>query len=744
MKKGLVFLTLFIICLLGVMIVAPGFIDWNRHKPTIIAQLENATGHDYEINGPLEFTILPFPKLLIEGLEISNEDTRLLTLKRLDVQVELMPLIQGNINIQSVSLIDPVIKLAVNKDGEQSWMTPKLNDMMSGKEDASAADEQKNVSELITLGGISIENGLLEYSDARNGTKEIIQNVDLDLTAATLSGPFEVDGSLTARNQNIDLNLKTGRMEKGADTLSVSAAISLPEMNSTVDYSGVVGLNGGADLQGEASVKTPDLNRLLKAFEIADVSYLSKPFETAGIFSYADNVAAYRNLSMSLDGQAANGSLSFAQAQGGSPAILDVSLAATKKVSLDRLLPRKNAKTADKAAVSFLPQSITLPMNIDASIDLGASQLEYNKSSFSDVAAKISKSGKDVTVNASAKAMQKDTVAVEAKIGFGSVSVSENSGSVTYSDPAMNYKASVESTSAQAFAAFITPEQVNTLKPYLSKGLRSSLAGSVQPTKASITAGTASLNETNLNFSGSYGVKASPSGRDVVSVNLETENINLDQWIVSSEKAGPKGKINISDYTKMLDLPFNLSVTALSKRVSFGDAAYQNLQLKAATAGQKLTIDNFSITDSDSNNMLVAGTIDDVVALRDISMSVSGKTNDLEALLKNFDVDTSGFPARVGPAELVSEFRGQSDDLAFTANVKALRGTAEASGTLANMLNTPEVSGLTLRLRHPSYVELARLFKPNFESGVGLKKSCLLYTSPSPRDVEESRMPSSA
>ena len=28
--------------------------------------------------------------------------------------------------------------------------------------------------------------------------------------------------------------------------------------------------------------------------------------------------------------------------------------------------------------------------------------------------------------------------------------------------------------------------------------------------------------------------------------------------------------------------------------------------------------------------------------------------------------------------------------------------------------------------------------------GLGLSKACLLYTSPSPRDVEESRMPSSA
>ena len=31
-----------------------------------------------------------------------------------------------------------------------------------------------------------------------------------------------------------------------------------------------------------------------------------------------------------------------------------------------------------------------------------------------------------------------------------------------------------------------------------------------------------------------------------------------------------------------------------------------------------------------------------------------------------------------------------------------------------------------------------------FVNGIAMSKACLLYTSPSPRDVEESRMPSSA
>ncbi len=732
MKKGLIFLVLFIVCLLGVLIVAPSFIDWNRHKPTIIAQLAGATGHDYAIDGPLEFTVLPFPKLLIEGLTISNGQEQLLTLKRLDVQVELMPLIKGNINIKSVSLIDPVIKVDIDKEGKMSWMTPELDAKLSGNADsANASAEQKDVSQLISLGGIEIENGVLEYADARNGAKETIKSVDLSLSAANLfSGPFVIEGTLNARNQKIDVTLNTGRMEKGAETISMSADIALPELKSNVNYSGVVGIKGAADVQGETSFKTQSLNGLLKGLGLSDVPYLARPVETAGILSFTENKLAYRNLSASFDGQPIGGSVEFTMAQGATPAMLDAVLTTTKPVVIDKFMPKGEPNAPSKALASFLPQSITVPMNVDANVALTAEMIEYNKTPFSNFALRLTKTGKEIKMNTAANMKDNGKASVEAAAGFGSVSVSEKTGAVTYSDPAVNYKASVEVASAQSLAGLLPPETIKTAQPYLSKGLRSSLSGTIQPMKASITAGSAALNETNLNYSGSYALKGAASGRDLVTVNLEAEDINIDQWMVKSDEAAtPKAKINVSDYTKLLDLPFNLSVVAVSTRASFGGVPYQNLQLKASTAGKQLKIDTVSIADTDGNNALVSGTVGDVVALKDMSLSVSGKTGDLEKLLKSFDVDTSSFPARVGAAELVSEFRGQPDNLAFTANVKALRGTMEASGTLANMLETPKVSGLTLRLRHPSYVELARIFKPDFESGVDLKKNLDLFAS---------------
>ena len=51
----------------------------------------------------------------------------------------------------------------------------------------------------------------------------------------------------------------------------------------------------------------------------------------------------------------------------------------------------------------------------------------------------------------------------------------------------------------------------------------------------------------------------------------------------------------------------------------------------------------------------------------------------------------------------------------------------------------------TLKIEAKGLEELAKLLSNDFNDVCNkLLKTCLLYTSPSPRDVEESRMPSSA
>ena len=56
------------------------------------------------------------------------------------------------------------------------------------------------------------------------------------------------------------------------------------------------------------------------------------------------------------------------------------------------------------------------------------------------------------------------------------------------------------------------------------------------------------------------------------------------------------------------------------------------------------------------------------------------------------------------------------------ANVVAMDSTLDASGTVANPIENPTISGLTLRLKAANYADLAKFFNPGFRAGIEIKK----------------------
>ena len=77
----------------------------------------------------------------------------------------------------------------------------------------------------------------------------------------------------------------------------------------------------------------------------------------------------------------------------------------------------------------------------------------------------------------------------------------------------------------------------------------------------------------------------------------------------------------------------------------------------------------------------------------------------------------------------------RENDLTFVTPAPAEAGTAFIGPTVKGPVEIPTVV--------TSYGQYQRIFGPTFESDPKTQ-TCLLYTSPSPRDRQKSRMPSSA
>ncbi|RPI75766.1 MAG: AsmA family protein [Desulfobacteraceae bacterium] len=105
---------------LAVSIFLP-FYDYNRLKPQISRIIFEATGRQLVIDGPLEFKIGLEPTLVVADIRFQNADwgTRpeLAGAKRLELQMALLPLLKGEIEIRRCLLVDPDILIETNPAG---------------------------------------------------------------------------------------------------------------------------------------------------------------------------------------------------------------------------------------------------------------------------------------------------------------------------------------------------------------------------------------------------------------------------------------------------------------------------------------------------------------------------------------------------------------------------------------------------------------------------------------------------
>ena len=195
MRKVLIAIVSLVIVLAAAVLVVPSLIDWNGYKPEIQAAARDATGRELKIQGDLSMSILPTPTLSVADVSLANVEgattANMASLDSLDVSVALFPLLSGDIRVTSVTLVKPVITLEKLPDGRANW------EFDSGENaEAGAGDPSSNAGDApaLAIDEAVIEDGQLVYRDATTGAEHILSDINLEISAGGLQGPFEIDG----------------------------------------------------------------------------------------------------------------------------------------------------------------------------------------------------------------------------------------------------------------------------------------------------------------------------------------------------------------------------------------------------------------------------------------------------------------------------------------------------------------------------------------------------------------------
>lgn len=378
MKRLLVGLLIVLVLLIAAVLIVPSVINWNDYRAEIAAQIEARTGREVSIDGDVSFTAIPSPALSVDGLRVANlpgaTAEHFASLKSLEIEVALWPLLSGTVEVRRLVLVDPVVELEVLPDGRENWV---FNQRETGAETATASGRAFDVS----VDQFLMENGTIVYRDGP-APPQRFEGLNAAVSAQSLAGPFTVKGDMQLNDLPLALEVKVGNLD--AARVPMDVRINVPDREAALAFSGVGTLpsQDGSTMQDYAVAGTLSLQAAnpaaLFAAEGAGEGHgpLSAPLSLEGRATAAGNRVALDDLNVSLGDIGGKGAVSYDF--GNAPAFKV--LLNLNAVNLDALFPAPdNADDGDSSDEDGADAvALSLPGDLRGDVELTADVLTYN------------------------------------------------------------------------------------------------------------------------------------------------------------------------------------------------------------------------------------------------------------------------------------------------------------------------------------------------------------------------------
>lgn len=249
--------TLLIVAMIAITLL----FDPNRYKDDIITAVKAATGRELKIDGELSWTLFPWLGVKAEGLTLGNAtgfgpnpfDPPFAKVGSAGVSVKLLPLLIGQVNVDTLHVRDLALNLAHDAKGRSNW-----DDLTGTKTPAAKqapAQKPDTAGVALVIGGVDIQRATLTYRDGASGAAYAARDLSLQTDRVAFG---------SAINTRLAGTLEYGKPAKQAKlslrtalTLSDNA-VALRDLKLTLDDSTLTG-----------KIEIPDLAKSALRFDLA-------------------------------------------------------------------------------------------------------------------------------------------------------------------------------------------------------------------------------------------------------------------------------------------------------------------------------------------------------------------------------------------------------------------------------------------------------------------------------------------
>ena len=379
LKKIWIGLGVLLVVIIVAVITVPFLVPVDVYKDRIVAGARDATGRDLAIGG-IKFSLFPRIELEAEDVTFANAPggatPNMVELEELQIHLKFLPLLSGEVAIDSFVLVDPVIHLEIDKTGRPNWVFGKGAPEPAAAGGSEGTGGPPSLSEL-SLGDIRLDNGSLTFLDARSGEKQEVGNIDMTLALPDLDSPFAADGNATWNGETITLKIgvEAPRKLMSGQVSAIDAVVTAKPIS--LGFKGAAALAEVAKVEGDIDLNVPSVRGLAAwtGNPIEPAADNLGPMSIKGKLTVDGPKISFADARMGLDAIKAVGSLLF-DAKGAKPFIkgrLDVD-----RLDLNPYLPEGAAAEPEKKAEpgwSDAPIDMSGLKAVDAEFDLSVDSI---------------------------------------------------------------------------------------------------------------------------------------------------------------------------------------------------------------------------------------------------------------------------------------------------------------------------------------------------------------------------------
>ncbi len=213
-------------------LVGPYFVDWTSYRADFEREASRILGRAVTVEGTATARLLPFPSVRFTDVRVAGATPGepQMTVDSFSMDAELSPFLRGEILIFDMRLERPSAVITVAEDGTIDWAARP----------ASLFDPSQ-----ISLEKITVAEGRVRLRHALSGREHIVSEINAEIAARTLAGPWRLDGSMRLDGQAAAVTLSTGTVEDDG-TLRLRARVRPSDRAFALETDGRARLHDGA------------------------------------------------------------------------------------------------------------------------------------------------------------------------------------------------------------------------------------------------------------------------------------------------------------------------------------------------------------------------------------------------------------------------------------------------------------------------------------------------------------------